>query len=265
MKSKKYLVAAGYPLAATFVALLLWTAIVWVFEFPEWFLPTPLVIIEELILSGFNLLPDAWITLVETMLGFLLAIILGFAVAILLVWSVPVKRSILPLLVFLQTLPKIAIAPLFIIWFGFGILSKVIMAFLVCFFPIVINTSVGLASVESEMMDLIKSMAATKRQTFIKVRIPNALPYFFTSLKIAITLALIGAIVGEFVGGEAGLGYQIIMANARMNAPKLFAIILILGFLGAGLFYIISGLERFFIPWKPTGEVGRTITTGTTM
>lgn len=262
LKSKKYLIAVGYPVAATFAFMLVWTAVVWVFDFPKWFLPAPLVVLEDIISTGFRFLPDAWITIVETMLGFFLAIITGFVVAVLLIWSDTIRRSILPLLVFLQTLPKIAIAPLFIIWFGFGILPKIIMAFIICFFPIVINTSVGLASVENDMMDLIKSMAATKRQTFIKVRIPNALPYFFTSLKIAITLALIGAVVGEFVGGEAGLGYQILLANARLDAPRAFALIVILGFIGAGLFYIVSGLERIIIPWKPTGETGQTITTG---
>jgi NitT/TauT family transport system permease protein len=120
-----------------------------------------------------------------------------------------------------------------------------------------------MASVESDMLDLIKSMAATKRQTFGKVRIPNALPYFFTSLKISITLALIGAIVGEFVGGEGGLGYQIILANARMDAPRLFAIIFVLTVIGAVLFYIVSGLERFILPWKPAAEEAGATVTGT--
>ena len=263
LKTGKYLVAVGYPLAATLAALILWTFIVWVFEFPEYFLPTPLVILEDLISTGFRLVPDAWITIEETILGFLLAIVAGFAAAVLIMWSEPIKKSILPLLVFLQTLPKIAVAPLFIIWFGFGILPKVIMAFLICFFPIVINTSVGLASVDSDMMDLIKSMAATKKQTFMKVRIPNAFPYFFTSLKIAITLALIGAIVGEFVGGEGGLGYQILLANARLDAPRLFAIVIVLTFIGAILFYLVSALERFIIPWKPAEEATGTTVTGT--
>ncbi len=261
-KIKKYSVAVGYPIAAMIIALLLWTAVVWVSKFPEYFLPAPLVIIEELFSTGFTLVPDAWITIQESVLGFLLAIIVGFAIAVIIVWSKTVRTAILPLIVFLQTLPKIAIAPLFIIWFGFGVLPKVIMSFLICFFPIVINTSVGLAAVESDMLDLIQSMSATKRQIFLKVRIPNALPYFFTSLKIAITLALIGAIVGEFVGGEGGLGYQILLANARMNAPKLFAIVFVLVLIGAMLFYIVSGLERIILPWKPAGEETGTTVTG---
>jgi len=261
LKIRGYSVAGFYPAVAIFILLALWTGIVWAFKLPEWFLPTPLVIIQELFSTGLSLIPDAWITIVETMLGFLIAIVAGFSVAILIVWSEPMKKALMPILVFLQTLPKIAIAPIFIIWFGFGILPKVVMSFLICFFPIVINTSVGLASVESDMLDLIKSMAASKWQTFGKARIPNALPYFFTSLKIAITLALIGAIVGEFVGGEGGLGYQIILANARMDAPRLFAIILILTCIGAVLFYTVSGLERFILPWKPEGEeAGTTVT-----
>ena len=138
------------------------------------------------------------------------------------------------------------------------------MSFLICFFPIVINTSVGLASVDKEMMDLIKSMAATKSQVFVKLRIPNALPYFFTSLKIAITLALIGAIIGEFVGGEEGLGYLILLANARLDAPRVFGILIILVFIGAALFYIISGIERFILPWRPAEEEAGTTVKGIT-
>ncbi len=253
--------AVGFPLMAVLIVGLIWTAVVWVFKFPVYFLPAPLVIIEELSGAFWGLMPDAWITIQETLLGFFLAIAVGFSAAVLLIWSEPIKRAVLPLFIFLQTMPKIAIAPLFIIWFGFGVFPKVIMAFIICLFPILINTSVGLASIESNMLELINSMAAKKWQVFFKARIPNALPYFFTSLKIAITLALIGAIVGEFVGGEGGLGYRILLANARLNAPLLFSIVFILVFIGAGLFYIVSGLERIIMPWKPVGEeVGTTVT-----
>lgn len=261
-RARKYSVMLSYPVAAILVVAVIWTGLVWAFKLPVYFLPAPLVIAEELFSVGFSLAPDALITIEETVLGFLLAIVAGFALAVLIVWSATIRRAVLPLLIFLQTMPKIAIAPLFIIWFGFGILPKIILSFMVCFFPIVINTSVGMTSVNKDMLDLINSMSATQGQILRKVRIPNALPYFFTSLKIAITLALIGAIVGEFIGGEAGLGYQILLANARLNAPKLFAIVFILMVIGAGLFYIISGLERFVLPWKAAEEEADTTMTG---
>ena len=258
---KKYSIIIGYPAGTMIAVLLIWETIVWAFEFPEYFLPGPFVILQELFSVGFDLVPDALLTIQETILGFILAIIVGFSAALAIAWSGHIKRAVLPLFIFLQTMPKIAIAPIFIIWFGFGPMPKIIMSFLICLFPILINTSVGLVSVETAMLELVKSMAATKKQIFLKVRIPNALPIFFTSLKIAITLALIGALVGEFVGGEGGLGYQILLANARLDAPRLFSIVIILMLIGAGLFYLISGLERVILPWKPAeDEVGTTIT-----
>lgn len=262
LKTRKYAIAVGLPLIAMLTVGLIWELAVWAFELPSWFLPSPTLIIQKLSGAFSGLMLDTLITLQETLLGFLVATIIGFGMALVFVWSEPVKKAILPLLIFLQTMPKVAVAPLFVVWFGFGILPKVVMAFLICFFPIVINTAVGLASVDSEMLELITSMAAKKRDVFMKVRIPNALPYFFTSLKIAITLALIGAVVGEFVGGEGGLGYRIMLANGRLDAALVFSILVVLMFLGAGLFYLIAGLERLLLRWVPAGEdLGATVST----
>ena len=203
-------------------------------------------------------------TLYEALIGFVLAIIVGFPIAMLLVWAKSIEKTLMPLLVFLQTFPKIAIVPLLVIWLGFGVMPKIFISFVICLFPIIINTSVGLASVESEMLELIQSMKATKFQVFSKVRIPNSFPYLLSALKISITLALIGAIVGEFYAGDKGLGYIIVSSHARLQTSLLFADILVLVFMGAALFYIIAGLERVIIPWKPAAEeAGRTLTGGT--
>jgi NitT/TauT family transport system permease protein len=240
--------------------MLVWTAVVWVFKMPNYILPYPVAVAKDLWAQGAFLIGHMWVTLYSTLLGFAIAIIAGAFAAILIVSSKTMERAFMPLMVFAQTFPKIAIAPLFVIWFGFGIIPKVVVATLICFFPIIINTSVGLASVENDMVDLIRSMAATKWQVFTKVRIPNALPYFFSALKISITLALIGAIVGEFVASDEGLGYLILVYEANLMTSNLFATMTVLVLMGALLFYMIIGIENIFLPWqRAKQELGTTV------
>lgn len=263
-RTRKLLRSVGLPVGAVIVAMALVTGGIWLFKIPDYIVPLPMYILADTITEFPYLMEHAWVTLQEALFGFGTAIVVAFVVSVAMVWSKTVRETIMPLLIFLQTFPKTAVAPLFLIWFGFGIMPKVAVSFLICFFPIVINTTVGLASVDADMLDLGKSMSATKRQIFTKVRIPHSLPYFFTGLRVAITLALVGAIVGEFVGANAGLGHLILIANVRLDTTFLFAIILILIFMGAGLFYSISGLERFIMPWKPSGEESGTTLTGET-
>jgi len=158
------------------------------------------------------------------------------------------SRSILPLLVSSQAMPKVAVAPLFLVWFGFGLLPKVLIAFLIAFFPIVINTAVGLAAIEPEKIYLARSMGFGATATFFKIRLPNALPAIFGGLKISITLAVVGAVVGEFVGGDAGLGYLLMVANGSMDTQLLFAGIVALTVLGVVFFLLIELAERLAIP-----------------
>ena len=259
-KIRVRLLYISYPIVTILVALLVWMALVWALKMPDYILPYPLAVAKDLWAQGTFLIGHMWVTLYSTLLGFAIAIIAGTFAAILIVSSKTMERAFMPLMVFAQTFPKIAIAPLFVIWFGFGIIPKVIVATLICFFPIIINTSVGLASVESDMVDLVRSMAATKWQIFTKVRIPNALPYFFSALKISITLALIGAIVGEFVASDEGLGYLILVYEANLMTSTLFAAMTVLVLMGAGLFYMIIGLENIFLPWqRAKQELGTTV------
>lgn len=251
----------SYPVAGVLAVLILWTAAVYFMKIPAYILPYPSDIIKELLAKWGYLLAHTWVTAYEALLGFLLSVVVGFLVAVLIVWSKVIERTLMPVLVFLQAMPKVAVAPLFIIWLGFGPLPKILVTVLICFFPVVINTAVGMASVDNEMLELIKSMAAKKSQVFTKVRIPNSLPFFFTSLQISIVLALVGAIVGEFVGADAGLGYLIQVANANLQTKLLFSCIVILVLLGAAFFYAISMCERLIMPWKPPGEdTSRTVT-----
>jgi NitT/TauT family transport system permease protein len=158
-------------------------------------------------------------------------------------------KSITPFLVLSQTFPKVAIAPLLIIWFGLGMLPKILVSFLVAFFPVIISEVTGMRSVETETMELIHSMQATPLQTFWKIRLPYALPHLFAGLKVAIAFAIVGAVVGEWVVADKGLGYVLLWASGNLDTPMLFSVFVILMGIGVILYYAIVWLERLFIPW----------------
>lgn len=238
-----------YPLLAVGVGVAVWYALIYLLEMPHYVLPRPESIFLEMYEQSPLLLRHGWVTTYEAVAGFLLGVAIGVPCALLIVWSEPVGRALMPLLIFSQTMPKVAIAPLFLLWFGFGILPKVVVAFLICFFPIVISMATGLQSVETEMLELVRSMSATKFQVFRKARIPTSLPFLFSGLKVSITLSVIGAIVGEFVGSNEGLGYLVLVANGNVDTPLLFAILLVLACIGFVLYAIIPFLERLCLPW----------------
>jgi NitT/TauT family transport system permease protein len=189
-------------------------------------------------------------------LGYLLAIAVAVPLAVGITSYRRFDKFITPILLFFQTVPKIAIAPVFLVWLGFGPSSKILLAFLISFFPIVIDTAIGLRSISPEMIDLARSMGATKLQIFMRFRMPTALPYFFGGLKVAATLAVVGAVVGEFVGADEGLGYLLLIAGSNLDSPLLFAAIVALTALGLILFYIIEILEHYLIPWHVSRRVG---------
>jgi NitT/TauT family transport system permease protein len=189
------------------------------------------------------------VTTQEVIWGYLLSIVIGIPLALAIFLSPFFARTVYPLLVSSQAMPKTAIAPLFVVWFGFGLLPKVLIAFLIAFFPIVINTVVGLASIEPEKLYLARSMGMSPMTTFFKIRLPQALPAIFGGLKIAITLAVVGAVVGEFVGAEAGLGYLLLVANGNLNTPLLFAGLVGLTVIGVVAFMLVEIAERIAIPW----------------
>jgi NitT/TauT family transport system permease protein len=194
------------------------------------------------------LLHNGGVTAIEILLGFVLSIVVGIPLALAIFLWPPFSRSVLPLLVSSQAMPKVAVAPLFLVWFGFGLLPKVLIAFLIAFFPIVINTAVGLAAIEPEKIQLARSMGFNAADTFFKIRLPSALPAIFGGLKISITLAVVGAVVGEFVGGDAGLGYLLMVANGSMDTQLLFAGIVGLTILGVAFYMLIEIAERVAIP-----------------
>ncbi|TVR01605.1 MAG: ABC transporter permease [Spirochaetaceae bacterium] len=229
--------------------ILIWHFAVVYFDLPVYILPRPLSIFPEIARRPEMFLRHAWVTLFETLAGLGLSIATGVILAFMIVWSDNMEKMLMPFIVLSQTFPKTAIAPLMIIWFGYGYLPKIIISFLIAFFPIVINTVLGLKSPKSDMIDLMRSMSATKAQVFAKVRIPMAVPYFFSGLKIGITLALVGAVVGEFVGADSGLGFLIMAANNQFNTRLAFATLFVLMILGAFLYFIAEFLERRVAPW----------------
>jgi NitT/TauT family transport system permease protein len=237
-----------YPVGVVLGVLAVWEAGTRMLGVPAFLLPPPSAIGVSFMANAPLLLFHGWITTAEILLGFALSIVVGIPLALaIFLWPV-FSRAILPLLVSSQAMPKVAVAPLLLVWFGFGLLPKVLIAFLIAFFPIVINTAVGLASIEPEKIYLARSMGFGATATFFKIRLPNALPAIFGGLKISITLAVVGAVVGEFVGGDAGLGYLLMVANGSMDTQLLFAGIVALTVLGVVLFLLVELAERLAIP-----------------
>lgn len=235
---------------ATMAALVgLWGLAVIVFDWPSYLVPSPSDVWNEF-LAKRDLLPvHIRTTLFETLEGYGLAIVIAVPIAILIASWKFLELTIYPVLVALNAIPKIALAPILVIWLGFGSGPKIAMVVLICFFPIVISTATGLKSTSPELVELIRSLSASRMQQFVKVRFPASLPHMFVGLKVAISLAVIGAVVGEFVGATKGLGYVIIASGESANTALAFVAIVLLAIMSIVLFYGVVLLERLVVPW----------------
>lgn len=234
--------------------VLLGTLVVWeitwrIFSIPRFVVPLPSGIIAETWAWRWYLLSHSWVTLYETLAGFALSIAVGTPLAVMIVYSPTLRGALYPLIVVTQAVPKIAIAPVLLLLLGAGEVSKVVVAFLVAFFPIVVDTATGLAATPPELLDLSRSYRASPLKTFIKVRFPMALPFFFSGLKVAVTLSVIGAVVGEFVGSDKGLGYVIVSATSYWKSNLAFGAMLLLAVMAVGLFGLVELVERLACPW----------------
>jgi NitT/TauT family transport system permease protein len=247
-ESRARISAIVAPTCVVIALLVLWEFGTRAFHIQAFLLPPPSAILGSMSKNAALLLHNGGVTALEILLGFVLSIAVGIPLALAIFLWPPFSRSVLPLLVSSQAMPKVAVAPLFLVWFGFGLIPKVLIAFLIAFFPIVINTAVGLAAIEPEKIQLARSMGFNAVDTFFKIRLPGALPAIFGGLKISITLAVVGAVVGEFVGGDAGLGYLLMVANGSMDTQLLFAGIVGLTILGVVLYMLIEIAERLAIP-----------------
>jgi NitT/TauT family transport system permease protein len=234
------------PLCFVIGLLALWQGLVVGLGIPEYLLPAPLVIVETLDRS---LLIESAYTAGEAMCGFVIASGLAFAAAIVFVRFRTIEQGLFPFAITLKTTPIVAIAPLLVLWLGTGWWSKVAAAVLISFFPVLVNTVKGLKAPEADFQDLFRTMRADPPQIFRKLRIPYCLPYFFSALKISSSLAIVGAIVGEFVGAEHGLGYLIVISSAHLETPTVFQAIGAAALIGIAMFYALEWLEKRVVFW----------------
>jgi NitT/TauT family transport system permease protein len=245
---KRNLVSYTAPILVGLAVLGLWQFLVTAYEVPTYLVPSPLLVARTLV-RDWALLGAALLTTLRiTVFALLLAVVLGVAIAFVFVQSRVIEASFLPYAILLQVTPIVAIAPLIIIWVKDPSLALVICATIVAIFPVISNTTVGLRSVDPNLLDLFRLNRATRWQTLVRLRIPGALPYFFTGLKVASGLALIGAVVAEFVAGTggtaSGLAYQILLSGIQLNIPRLFAALLLITLTGVALFALVSALAR---------------------
>ena len=236
----------------------LWEALVHLFQVKAFLLPAPSLVISDIVSNPAFFARQSWYTTYITLVGFLIALGGGVALAIAIVSSKVLDKTFYTLLVATNSVPKVALAPLFVIWLGTGSAPKLAIAAIIAIFPIVINTTIGLRAIDSDMIDLAVSARASRRDIMMKIRFPNALPNLFAGAKIGISFALIGAIVGEFVAGEKGLGSVILTSQASFNSARAFAAILLLGVIGTVMFYIVEAVENWSLPWHVSQRSRRT-------
>jgi NitT/TauT family transport system permease protein len=243
------------PLAGIVVFLAVWQAGVKLLKVPAYLLPAPIDIIAMFFGELPKLASHGWVTAYEMLLGYGLAVVVAIPLAIAITASQRFDRFVMPQMLFFQVVPKVAIAPLFLVWFGVGAMPKILIAFLISFFPIVIDAAVGLRSMSAEMNDLARSMGAGKLQVFTRFRLPTSLPYLFSGLKVAATLAIAGAVVGEFVGADKGLGYLLLVTGTNLETTMVFATLVMLTLIGLVFFYAVELLEALLIPWHVSHRV----------
>jgi len=228
----------------------LWEILVHIQDIPTWLLPAPSEIFKSLYLDFPKLFEHTLVTLQEILIGFLVALIFGFLIASGIGLSTTLEKSLYPFLISLQTIPIIVIAPMLLVWIGYGLLPKIIVVALISFFPIVVNTADGMKSLDIDMKRLLLTMGANNWQIFRKIMIPSSLPYLFSGVRIAVSISVIGAVIGEWVGSSEGLGYLMIRSKPQFHTELVFGAIFILSAIGIGLFLLVGFLEKLVIPWS---------------
>lgn len=248
-------IAYYVPSVLVLAALLaFWQFAVDFWHVKEYILPSPWAALKSLARPNYQWTANFLATFYAVLGAFALSAVLGIALAVVIVWNDLLMRSIMPVLVLFNTLPKVALAPLFVIWLGYGVWPNIVIGTTIAFFPMVVNTAVGLATAEPEMLDLVRTLRASRWQVFRKIRFPNAVPYIFTGLKLNATMSVIGAIVGEFVASERGLGALIIAGGVTLETPSIFASLILISALGLVLYGIVVAVEQLVAPWAYRGE-----------
>jgi NitT/TauT family transport system permease protein len=234
--------------------LVVWELAVRLFKIPTFVVPAPSAIATALVESRAALAAASKATAVEVLFGFVLAAVAGIAVALVIVRFERFGKALYPLVVLFQNVPKVALAPIFILWFGYDLAPKVVLIVVIAFFPVAIDMLAGLQSVEPSFVALMQSVGAGRSEILRRVRVPHSLPHLMAGLKVAITFSVIGAIVGEFAGASAGLGYVIQFASTQLDTPLVFAALVVVSVLGLLFYYLVELAERLLVPWSPKFE-----------
>ena len=240
---------AVLPALGVIVAIGLWWLACVVFHLDPFFVPSPADVVEKFLKLPRYLLDESWVTIQRVLAGFAIAVTAGLVIAVLLAASRTVERMTMPVLAAVNAIPKVAIAPLLLVWLGFGDQPKIVMVVLVSFFPVIVSTMAGLSATPADLRELARSLRASWWQTFVKVRLIWALPQVFVGLKVATPLAIIGAVIGEVVNPDHGLGSVIALSGQSSDTPLAFAALVLLAVLGVVMFYLVAGVERLLVPW----------------
>ena len=238
----------GLALAAHAALVLAWYLFVRLGDVPKFVMPGPIPTLNALLQPHYGWWSNIAVTGTEIFGGYFLALAVGVALALVFTWSKMLEAFFMPLLVSLNMIPKVALGPLIIVWFKYGILPNSIMAFSIAVFPILLTTARGLREIEPELLDLVKSLKGSRWQLFTKIQLPGALPYIFSGMKVGAILAVAGAVVGEFLGSDKGLGYLMLQVQVTLDTPAMFMAVLLITVLGMALYAMVLGLERLLVP-----------------
>ena len=247
-----YILPPIIALSVAGVAWELWTKLT---DVPTYLVPAPSVVLDRLTGDIWYFLEHGTVTLAEAVSGFALGTVVALAAAVLMTQSRYIERSLLPLAILIKVTPVVAVAPLFVIWFGFGPVPKVIIVALITFFPVLVNAVTGFRSVDRGAMELLRSFRASRREIFFKLRAPSATPYLFSAFRVSVPLAVIGAVIGEWFSADRGLGSVIVVAHANLDMPTLFSAIFVLSFMGIGLTILLSVIEKRVLFWHESSNV----------
>lgn len=241
-KSKHYSFVVGVHL----LVVLIWYLFVEIWDVPAYVMPTPQATLKSLSVD-YNWLANTRVTAIEIFGGYFIAVIVGVGLALLFSWFRMLNNTLMPLVVSLNMIPKVAMGPLFIVWMSYGIVPNIIIAFSICFLPILLTTERGLKEIEPDLIDLVRALKASRWQIFTKIQLPGSLPYVFSGMKVAVVLAVAGAIVGEFIASQEGLGYLMLQVQVTLDTAAMFMAVLLITLVGVSLYALVLGLERFFV------------------
>ncbi len=241
------------------VLLGVWEGYVHLWVVPKWLLPAPSVIAMTLVVSRELLFDHTLVTLLEVVVGFGLSLLCGVLLACGIAWSQTLERALYPFVIASQMVPIIVIAPLLLIWVGYGLTPKVIVVALTAFFPIVVNMVDGLKSVDPDVVNLLRTLGAGRWQIFVKVQVPTSLPFLFSGLRVAMAVSVIGAVIGEWMGSSQGLGYLMIRSKPQFLTERVFAAIVVLSVMGVALFGLVGVVEKLVIPWRHNEQRQRSL------